>query len=393
MIKITGPTIIFTDHHFGLKGNSPSRQKIGVSVIKSIISYAKSHNVKNIIFAGDYFHQRNALSVDTINIAFKCMQSMAKTCTVYMILGNHDLFMKNSVDVNSINMFQDIPNVNIISHATEVDLNSKRALFIPWLADLSKFSKASYDFMFGHFDISSKYLISSYVDEHSRKEIASEKNSAVLSSDILLKTTGKANDLVGDFVELCKESGTIFAGHIHTHKEFKAKKRNFIFVGSPYQQTLGDIDNDCGFYFMDDACSYKFIKIDDVPKHIIVKMSDVIKTGIDAYDFSTVKGNIVQKTYDVELSPADETRIAQKINDMKPYEELLPDYQVKIDYSAGTMSDDQAATYVDAIKKSKLDYVKSYIDNIDDSSLVSDNIDKTKLFDILKTYYTKIVGA
>lgn len=41
--------------------------------------------------------------------------------------------------------------------------------------------------------------------------------------------------LLGNFIEIVKENGTIFAGHIHQHKEMTTKKRKFIFVGSPYQ--------------------------------------------------------------------------------------------------------------------------------------------------------------
>lgn len=45
----------------------------------------------------------------------------------------------------------------------------------------------------------------------------------------------KSSDLVGDFIEVVKRSGTIFSGHIHQHREFVAKRRKFIFIGSPYE--------------------------------------------------------------------------------------------------------------------------------------------------------------
>ena len=53
---ITGKTLVFTDHHFGLKSNSPSRQKIGARAIKSILDAIDSQHISSIIFCGDYFH-------------------------------------------------------------------------------------------------------------------------------------------------------------------------------------------------------------------------------------------------------------------------------------------------------------------------------------------------
>ena len=95
------------------------------------------------------------------------------------------------------------------------------------------YSKETFDFMFGHFDISSRYLVSSYVEEHSKLKACSEKSSKDIESDSMLLNASKANDMVGDFVELAKKNGYVFAGHIHQHKEMMSKGRKFIFIGSP----------------------------------------------------------------------------------------------------------------------------------------------------------------
>ena len=53
---IKGKTLVFTDHHFGLKSNSPSRQKIGIKAIKDILDAISKQSISNVIFCGDYFH-------------------------------------------------------------------------------------------------------------------------------------------------------------------------------------------------------------------------------------------------------------------------------------------------------------------------------------------------
>jgi len=94
------------------------------------------------------------------------MQALAKVCDVKMIVGNHDSFMKNTLDINSIKMFSDIDRVQIIDTPTEASINGNLSLLIPWLGDLSQFKNNRYDMLFGHFDISTKFLISQYVSSN-----------------------------------------------------------------------------------------------------------------------------------------------------------------------------------------------------------------------------------
>ncbi len=395
---LEGKTLVFSDQHFGVKGNSPLRQKIGVQAIKEILSYAKKSKARNIIFCGDWFHSRATLDVSTLDIAYKCVQALSKQCKLWMILGNHDLYLKNSTEVSSVNIFKSDANVVVVDKPLEVMLNSKKALLVPWLANLDGFKKSSYDFMLGHFEISSKFLVQSYIEEHTEKLQASKSVSSELDEDDFLDSPGasrahpsKAAELLGSFIELVKpNSGIVLAGHIHQHKEMVAKNsRKFIFIGTPYEQNLGELGNACGFYEISEFGELKFIKLDKLPKHIQLKTSEIKKIGIEKFDFSQVTGNIVQKIYDEELTQAEEAKLLQKINDFKPYEELLPEYKVAIQYALKS-KDDQ--TSVELLQKSKLEYIKNYIDNIDDKVLEASSIKRDELFGILESYYKRVVA-
>lgn len=153
---------MFTDIHFGVKGNSPLRQKMCAMTVKCIVDEMKKQSIKNVVFCGDFFHQRNALTVDTLNIAHRCLKAIASLADVYMILGNHDLFNKNTVDINSISIFKDNPHVHVIDCTAEAVVNGRDAVMIPWLGDVSKLKKSSYSYVFGHFDISSRFIAQSY---------------------------------------------------------------------------------------------------------------------------------------------------------------------------------------------------------------------------------------
>lgn len=311
-----------------------------------------------------------------------------------MILGNHDLFNKNSTDVNSINIFRDNSRINVIDKPTEIILNGKSTLLVPWLSDLSSFKAESYDFLFGHFDISSKFLISNYIQEHSKAKSTSNAVASSIDNDSSLvdaeSNPKKPEDFLGSFIELAKKKGTVFAGHIHQHKEMVVRGRKFIFIGSPYEQNLGDIGCKCGFYEIDELGNYEFFEIDGIPKHIQFKSSDILKVGIDRFDFSIAKGNIVQKVYDTDMSMEDDLKVNQKIASFKPYEELLPDYQVALDFTKEDV--EHQDNLVKMLKKSKLDYIESYIGQLEDTALSNAKIDKNKLFKLMKAYYGKAVG-
>lgn len=307
--EIVGKVLIFTDQHFGLKGNSELKAKIAIKAFKEVLQHVKDNKIKYVISCGDIFHSRTSIDVNILNIAYKCMTALAKHCKVFLICGNHDAYLKNSTDINSINMFQDIENVVLVNEVTSLCINKKKALLVPWLGDLSTQEKESYDYLFGHFDVSSKYLIRSYIEEHSKSSISSELTTS-LDADEDLKTGGsKASDLIGDFVEVAKRDGIVFAGHIHTRKEFIAKGRKFIFVGSPYQQNLGEKDNLCGFYILDAAGKAEFHEVASAPKHVEFRMSQVLK-DLDGFDFSIAKDNIVHKVYDVEVDPQVDAKIS-----------------------------------------------------------------------------------
>lgn len=389
---IDGKVLVFTDLHLGLAGNKLSKLAIAIRAVKAILDYIKKNDIKAVLFLGDWNHSRVTTENNVLNVSYKLMTALAKLCSVYLVLGNHDIYMKNSVDINSLVVFKDLANIKIISEPTQVSINKNKSLLVPWIGDVSTYPKTDFDMMFGHFDVSTKYLVKSYIQDHMQTLQASDEVANKLDADDLLGSSlgskDNSGDLVGDFVEVVKQNGTVFSGHIHSRKEFLAKGRNFIFVGSPYQQNLGEIGNRCGFYVIDEQNAITFEEIKGIPVHVELKMSEVSK-NIDSFDFSIVRGNILHKVYDVEVDRMLDAKVDQKIQDNKPYEELLPDYSVGI---TENKTDTVVSESVELLKKSKLEYIQNYISNIDPKTLESDKLDKDKLYQTLETYYNTVVA-
>lgn len=123
MEKIDGKTIVFSDLHLGLKSGSKTRMAICAKAIAEIVKYAKKSQISNCMFLGDWHHVRMSTENSVLNVSHKLMTALARSCRVWCLLGNHDIYMKNSADVNSLVFFSDIPGVKLVSEATEVELN------------------------------------------------------------------------------------------------------------------------------------------------------------------------------------------------------------------------------------------------------------------------------
>ena len=392
----SGDSLVFTDIHFGLRNDSVSRLDICVKVIDDIIARiaeekkSSRNGISNIIFCGDWFHVRNAINVNTMNVAMDCLKRLEEAVpgSIVFIVGNHDIFNKNTTDVNSVNIFRESKKVVIVDHVTEGTLNGQKVLFCPWLSDFSGFKKETFDHLFGHFDVPDNYIAQTYIDEHNAREKVSKSVENMLDSDPDVGKAAQKNDGLGDYVELAKMTGIVWSGHIHQHREFKSKGRKFIFIGSPYQQNTGEAGFESGFYILDSTGGYRFLETRGVPKHVKIRMSDIVLHGVDGYDFSGVKGNIVRKIYDCEIDRVLDSEISRKIADNGPYEELNPEYEVSEAYD-----DSPDKNTIELIKKSEIQYIRNYIDTIDKDVLDKEELDPKELYSVMESYYKKAVGV
>lgn len=387
MIDLKGKTLIFTDIHFGLRNDSVSRLEICAKVVDDMLERMREEDAKNIIFCGDWFHVRNAVNVNTMNVALDCLRKLMdfvqkKGGDCVFVIGNHDIFNKNSTDVNSIKSYGSIPNFHLVETIEEGFVNGKKALFCPWLSDFSDFEKESFDLLFGHYDVPDNYIAKTYIDENTANEKVSNEVSMEIDGDVAFSKVQQKNDTLGDYVELAKKTGTVFSGHIHQHREFKSKGRRFIFIGSPYQQNTGEAGFESGFYILDDTGKYRFYETRGVPKHVKLRMSDILLHGVDKFDFSVVKGNIVKKIYDCEVDRVVDGEIVRKIVDNGPYEELTPEYEVMAKYE-----NDPDKNTIELIKKDQIQYIRNYVDTMDRDALEKESIDPDELFNVLEKYY------
>ena len=229
---------IFSDIHIGLGQDSSTWHKIILDFSKWVRKVYTDLGINDIIIPGDIFHNRSEISVNTLSVAKEFFENL-KDFRIFISAGNHDCYYKDRSDVNSISLFKGWNNIVVIDkEPLIIEAKGKKISLIPWGTEIENIPKA--DICFGHFEIQTFKMNSYKVCDHGIESVS-----------------------------LLDKSPLIFSGHFHTRDDRSYKKGRIVYVGSPYQQNFGDIDQIRGIYtFNPEFGDLNFIENDKSPKHI-----------------------------------------------------------------------------------------------------------------------------
>lgn len=298
MINIKKPQVcVISDLHLGVHSNSSQWHDISVKWAKWLVTELDKHNIKDIIFCGDWHHNRSEISVSTLQTSADILKIFDKYNKI-MVLGNHDVYYKHRIDVNSLSIFKDRKNITLIDSVTTVDLFDKLITFCPWNTSINDIPKS--DVIFGHFEIEA-FKMNSY---------------KVCEEGMSVK-------------DLLSRSSLIISGHFHQRHEKQFTKGKILYVGNPFQMDFGDADNFKGYHILDiDTLTYKFYENTVSPLYQKVLLSDLIQNdGIDDNVRHLFANNIVKLKIDKNISQEDLTFLTSKLNLLKP-ESLALDYDI-----------------------------------------------------------------
>ena len=148
---------VFTDIHFGLKGNSKVHNDDCEEFIDWFIEQAKENGCETGIFCGDWHHNRNSLNLTTMDATIRSLEKLGAAFeNFYLFLGNHDLYYKDRRDVSSTIFGKHIPGVTMVDSIVIED----DVALIPWLVadEWKNIQKINTKYMFGHFELPSFYM-------------------------------------------------------------------------------------------------------------------------------------------------------------------------------------------------------------------------------------------
>jgi len=257
----------------------------------------KKKNIKDLIFCGDWHHNRSEISVNTLQVSADILDILSDF-NIIAITGNHDIYYKHRTDVNSLSIFKKRTNVTILDKPLTIEAFDKTLTFCPWNTNPCDIPQS--DIIFGHFEIET-FKMNSY---------------KVCEEGVKIK-------------DLLKKSELVVSGHFHTRHEKKFGKGTILYCGNPFQMDFGDVDNEKGYYVLDlDNMEYEFTPntispiYKKVPLSVLVREGDITKHVIDL-----VCNNIVKLKVDMNICHEDMDILLKKLNLLKP-RNLTVDYDI-----------------------------------------------------------------
>lgn len=218
---------MFTDIHFGARNNSDQHNLDNLEFIDWFIQKVKEEKPSHIAFLGDFFENRNAINVRTMNHAIEgCRRLNALGIPVIFIIGNHDLYHRSDRAIFSTNMFDDLENFILVNEPMEL---SKDWFVSPYLFRDEYPTLAgeinSHKYVMGHFEF---------------------RDFVVTGADRKMEHGPDATQFKGPKY--------IFSGHFHKRQA----NSNIIYIGNTFPTNFGDAGD------KERGCAIFDVKNDDV---------------------------------------------------------------------------------------------------------------------------------
>ena len=302
---------ILADSHFGVRKNNPVFLESQLKFINGIMfPYLDANKIDTIIHCGDVYNNRNNLNINVINVVDELMVSKFNKYNTYLIVGNHDSYFRNTIDIHSLKPFRHLKNITVVDDIQKVNIGGKDILMVPWQTDNQKFvqqvakKNLFCDICIGHFEINGFNLNTAKVCDFG------------ISPDIFFNNYG-----------------ITFSGHFHSRKMLTRGDSVIQYIANPYELTRSDYGQEKGFCVLDtDTMTYEFINNDVSIKHKKYTYPDKLnKTDIE--------GNIIDVLVNIGTSHNEQEfqKYMLEIESYKPFDvdlKLINNIDVKsnVDY-------------------------------------------------------------
>jgi DNA repair exonuclease SbcCD nuclease subunit len=279
--------IVFSDIHIHPHKKSSSRLDDCLEALDWAFRTAEERGISNLVFLGDLFHDRQKIDVLAYQRTFEIMESHLSKgdLRLHLLLGNHDLWHYERLDVSSVNPLRTLPGVTVVSEPSVQRISDGRDSFhmgfLPYThspaEDIKKIEerwdaevpKHKPKILGGHIAVDGAVWNARY------KTI----------SEVTVEHEG---DMVRVGPEIFRRWDRVFLGHYHAAQRMDDRVE---YVGSPLQLSFGEADQEKHLlvYDTEDDTS-EYIANDFSPTHLIISEDQV--------ESSNLAGNFVRLEVD-----------------------------------------------------------------------------------------------
>lgn len=281
--------LILGDIHIGARNSSKIFRQLFREYFRDcVFPLVKERKIDKIIQLGDFFDNRNSVSLQDIDyIVNEFIPLLEKTnVNMYVLAGNHDVAYKNTNKVNSLSILKSCKNVIIVDNSIEViKTESKNFVLCPWINNenqeelITKLNQyASNDnILCGHFEfIGMKMYKNSKLCEHGLDPLSFKDFYAVYSGHFHHKSSyGNVSYLGSVFHLNWQDYGDDRFIHIFdTNKDSLEAIENpySLFTEFDYHDDLIGVSDD----ELEEFCEGQFVKIVINNEYKRLELKDII---------------------------------------------------------------------------------------------------------------------
>jgi DNA repair exonuclease SbcCD nuclease subunit len=291
--------VVFGDSHFGRSGDSVIANQDNLAYLDWMIERARSWGAETCIFLGDWFHNRSAIGLNSLQAGLHGLEQLSSAGfeKIALLVGNHDIARRQSRDICSLSFARHIPKVTLINDPMIVD----NVTLLPWLVEHEQLPMHKSRYVFAHL----------------------ETIGAMMNAKVVC--TGGQHA-----VEAANFAGHehVFTGHFHQRQTLK----NITYIGSIMPFDFSDANDDQrGAMFLEWGRDPIFEAWPDQPLYCTASLSTLLS------NLSLLKSNMtVRASVDIDLryEEAQEVRemlinrySLRKIEMLNP-EPLEADYEI-----------------------------------------------------------------
>ena len=216
---------IITDTHAGARKGSKHLHDYFELFYKNIFFPSlEEHKIDTIIHMGDIFDSRKAIDLQSLEWTKRVMLEPLKKYMVYLTIGNHDCYYKNTNDVNSPELLlRNYPNIKIYNRAEEVTIAKRKMLFLPWI------NSENYDHTLNLIKETKAKVAMGHLEVNGFKATRGHMMENGLDTKVFDKFE------------------KVYSGHFHT----RSNDGKIYYLGNPYEMFWNDVNDPRGFHIFD----------------------------------------------------------------------------------------------------------------------------------------------
>jgi DNA repair exonuclease SbcCD nuclease subunit len=256
--------LLFSDIHIHPHKKSEDRLNDCLLCLIWVFETAKKHNIKNILFGGDFFHDRTKIESIVLHETFSILKKyLDGSINLYVLLGNHDLWYFEKTSISSVTAVSALPNVYIINEPKQIIIEGISWHFVPFthnpiedIALLSNFNPQD-SFFLGHLAVDGAKL-----------------NSKGSTADVEIEHDGEMTKVSPSIFSKYKHA---FLGHYHNSQTIS---ENTEYIGSPLQLSFGELEDKKNIIileFIENDYIVNYVANDFSPQHFEGDLETIMK--------------------------------------------------------------------------------------------------------------------